>query len=153
MCIRACVCQVLEAIATFPNICRQLHLPAQSGSTTVLVSRYRRYSLRRSPRKRIEACAVQGARVGGVGSTNLCSLRCKPHDVDRGEESAHVMFVAVVGDRACLVDTTSVQIASVHRPVVLRSAVDGYGLGQLQTAVCYVRVGERGLVTNDVWQR
>lgn len=32
------VSQVLEAIATFPNICRQLHLPAQSGSTTVLVS-------------------------------------------------------------------------------------------------------------------
>ena len=30
--------KVLEAIATFPNICRQLHLPAQSGSTTVLVS-------------------------------------------------------------------------------------------------------------------
>ncbi|CAN0489527.1 unnamed protein product, partial [Scytosiphon promiscuus] len=29
--------QVLEAIATYPNICRQLHLPAQSGSTTVLV--------------------------------------------------------------------------------------------------------------------
>ncbi len=30
--------QVLEAIAAFPNICRQLHLPAQSGSTAVLVS-------------------------------------------------------------------------------------------------------------------
>ncbi|CAN0037982.1 unnamed protein product, partial [Ectocarpus sp. 12 AP-2014] len=29
--------EVLEAIATFPNICRQLHLPAQSGSTAVLV--------------------------------------------------------------------------------------------------------------------
>ena len=29
--------QVLEAIATYPNICRQLHLPAQSGSTAVLV--------------------------------------------------------------------------------------------------------------------
>lgn len=38
LCCRSCAHQVLEAIATFPNICRQLHLPAQSGSTTVLVS-------------------------------------------------------------------------------------------------------------------
>lgn len=29
--------KVLEAIAAYPNICRQLHLPAQSGSTAVLV--------------------------------------------------------------------------------------------------------------------
>lgn len=30
--------EVLEAIADFPNICRQLHLPAQSGNSDVLVS-------------------------------------------------------------------------------------------------------------------
>lgn len=30
--------KVLDAIATYPNICRQLHLPAQSGNSNVLVS-------------------------------------------------------------------------------------------------------------------
>ncbi|CAM9365651.1 unnamed protein product [Scytosiphon promiscuus] len=36
--------EVLEAIAAFPNICRQLHLPAQSGSTAVLDRMGRGYS-------------------------------------------------------------------------------------------------------------
>lgn len=34
--------EVLEAIAAFPNICRQLHLPAQSGNSDVLVHRNRK---------------------------------------------------------------------------------------------------------------
>eukprot|EP00903_Cladosiphon_okamuranus_P022104 g20326.t1 len=36
--------EVLAAIATFPNICRQLHLPAQSGSTMMLERMGRGYS-------------------------------------------------------------------------------------------------------------
>jgi tRNA-2-methylthio-N6-dimethylallyladenosine synthase len=34
----------LEVIAKYPNICRQIHLPAQSGSTRILKAMNRRYS-------------------------------------------------------------------------------------------------------------
>lgn len=63
--------QVLEAIATFPNICRQLHLPAQSGSTAVLVrAQYVHFC---------PAIALMGA--GGVEQvTNLFVLNIKQYE-------------------------------------------------------------------------
>lgn len=39
-----CVLHAPQVIAAHPNICKQLHMPAQSGSTTTLQRMRRRYS-------------------------------------------------------------------------------------------------------------
>lgn len=43
MLLFACL-QVLHVIAAYPNVCKQLHMPAQSGSTTALQRMKRGYS-------------------------------------------------------------------------------------------------------------
>jgi tRNA A37 methylthiotransferase MiaB len=42
--IHCCAVQVLNVIAAKPNICKSLHIPAQSGSTSVLERMRRGYT-------------------------------------------------------------------------------------------------------------
>ena len=63
-CIKSiyCLFQVLELINSYPNICNQLHLPAQSGSTEVLAAMRRGYTREAY----IELCQRVRAVIPGV---------------------------------------------------------------------------------------
>lgn len=39
-----CIDKVLEVILTYPNICKHIHLPAQSGNSEVLAAMGRGYT-------------------------------------------------------------------------------------------------------------
>ncbi len=63
--------ELLHVIASFPNICKSIHLPAQSGSTVVLKKMNRRYTredyLQRiaSIRRILPACAISTDLIAG----------------------------------------------------------------------------------------
>lgn len=74
--------ELIETIATWPNICRAIHLPAQSGSSAVLERMNRKYTREwyldriAAIRKRLPECAI---------STDLIAGFCGETDQDHAQ--------------------------------------------------------------------
>ena len=82
--------ELLHVMAAHPNICRAIHLPVQSGSTTVLRRMNRKYT-RESYMERVEA--IRSILPGCAVSTDIIAGFCGETDEEFGQTMSLMKWV------------------------------------------------------------